>query len=333
MDPRRAAVNVVAIAALLGAGFTEIAPAVAPTPAASPTPAATPPSAVAAAPTLGPTAPFTGAPELVADATQPSVTASPATTSAAASPSADMGPTTPLWVTAPDPVAVVTNTAPLPGCRYGEAPTPLARLADWSLTLVDTTYKLPNEYVPDDLVSTATAGLQGGFYVRGLVAPDLGAMASAAAAAGAPLAISSAYRDYLTQGYAFNNWVNTVGYAVALLYSARSGHSEHQLGTVIDFMDRSGQQPWIYYNFATESRAGAWLAANAWRYGFVMSYPRGKTAVTCYAYEPWHYRYVGLPQAAAIHASGLTLREWLWSRQPAPPPSSPPPPADSTPSG
>ena len=106
--------------------------------------------------------------------------------------------------------------------------------------------------------------------------PDLTAMASAAADAGTPLAISSAYRDYLTQRYTFYSWVNTVGYPVALLYSARPGHSEHQLGTAIDFMDRGGQQPWIYYNFATESRVGAWLAANAWRYGFVMSYPNAQ---------------------------------------------------------
>ena len=38
------------------------------------------------------------------------------------------------------------------------------------------------------------------------------------------------------------------------------------------------------------------MRANAWKYGFIMSYPKGKSAVTCYAYEPWHYRYVGLGQ-------------------------------------
>ena len=45
-----------------------------------------------------------------------------------------------------------------------------------------------------------------------------------------------------------------------------------------------------------------------------MSYPEGKKDVTCYSYEPWHYRYLGRDAAAAMQASGLTLREWLWLR-------------------
>ena len=61
--------------------------------------------------------------------------------------------------------------------------------------------------------------------------------------------------------------------------------------------------------------AGAWLRVNAWKYGFVMSYPKGKTAVTCYQYEPWHYRYVGRTRARLIRSSGLTLREFLWREQ------------------
>ena len=46
-----------------------------------------------------------------------------------------------------------------------------------------------------------------------------------------------------------------------------------------------------------------------------MSYPKGKTAVTCYTYEPWHFRYVGRAVASKVHASGLTLREYLWRQQ------------------
>jgi D-alanyl-D-alanine carboxypeptidase len=54
------------------------------------------------------------------------------------------------------------------------------------------------------------------------------------------------------------------------------------------------------------------MARNAWRFGFVMSYPKGREAETCYAYEPWHYRYVGREVAQAIHDSGLTPRRYLW---------------------
>jgi D-alanyl-D-alanine carboxypeptidase len=54
---------------------------------------------------------------------------------------------------------------------------------------------------------------------------------------------------------------------------------------------------------------------NAWKYGWVLSYPRhASPAVTCYAYEPWHFRYVGRSLAASLQASGLTLREYLWRR-------------------
>jgi D-alanyl-D-alanine carboxypeptidase len=55
-----------------------------------------------------------------------------------------------------------------------------------------------------------------------------------------------------------------------------------------------------------------WMADNAWRFGFVLSYPKGRSDQTCYAYEPWHYRYFGRDLAAKIHASGLTTREYLW---------------------
>ena len=51
---------------------------------------------------------------------------------------------------------------------------------------------------------------------------------------------------------------------------------------------------------------------NAWTFGFVMSYPKGKSRITCYSYEPWHFRYVGKATAKAIHDSGLAPREWIW---------------------
>ena len=54
------------------------------------------------------------------------------------------------------------------------------------------------------------------------------------------------------------------------------------------------------------------MARNAWRYGFIMSYPPDSRRTTCYEYEPWHFRYFGRRTATAIHDSGLTSREFLW---------------------
>ncbi len=155
-------------------------------------------------------------------------------------------------------------------------------------------------------------------------------MTRAARAAGARLAVQSAFRSYSTQASTFAYWSRVSGYAAALKSSARAGHSEHQLGTTVDFRSYGGSAPWYYADWG-KTRAGAWLRANAWKYGFVMSYPKSRIGVTCYAYEPWHYRYVGRSVAAAVRRSGLTLREYLWRQQTAPVPT-PTPTASPTPS-
>jgi D-alanyl-D-alanine carboxypeptidase len=196
---------------------------------------------------------------------------------------------------------------------YRDVLVPNRAYGDWGSTLVDTIYMLPSSYRPSDLAPT---GVAGGQLVRRLVGSDLRAMASAASNAGAPLEIVSAYRSYGNQVSTFNGWVRTAGRAAALLASARPGHSEHQLGTAIDFTSRHGADPWSYDDWA-KTRAGAWLRSNAWEYGFVNSYPKGVSpSVTCYKYEPWHYRYVGRAQAQAIHDAGMTSREYLWQLRP-----------------
>lgn len=208
----------------------------------------------------------------------------------------------------PDPIAA------LPPCTYADVLTPHSSLDEWALTLLDTTYMVGPDYAPGDLVDTGTLGLNGGHAVRSLLATDLAAMARDASAAGAPLTVVSGYRSYATQQETFDHWVRVGGYEQALLTSARPGHSEHQLGTSVDFTDVSGTPPWNYADWAA-TPAGAWLRDNGWRYGFLMSYPAGTLDRTCYSYEPWHYRYFGRARAAEIMASGLTPREYLWARQ------------------
>jgi D-alanyl-D-alanine carboxypeptidase len=206
--------------------------------------------------------------------------------------------------------AVPTSSGP-PACTYADTVTPLAKASQWQTTLVDTILRVPASYVPP-LASVAGAGFGGGYRVRPEVISDLAALRRDAADAGAPLKIVSAYRSYSTQTSTFNGWVSRSGRSAALLASARSGHSEHQLGTAIDFTSAGGGAPWNYRDWAT-TRAGAWMQANAWRYGFVLSYPRGATATTCYQYEPWHFRYFDRPVAADIEASGMTTRDYLWA--------------------
>ncbi len=202
----------------------------------------------------------------------------------------------------------------LPICRYDDVLTKQQSYDAWQLTLLDTIYKLPETYAPPDLVSTSEAGLSADYKLRTLVMPDLAALVQTATAAGKELELQSAYRSYSYQEKTFQYWVSKQGKAAALQSSARPGHSEHQLGTALDFRSAGGQAPWDIDDWATTPE-GAWLAAHAWEYGFIMSYPKSKQETSCYVYEPWHYRYVGREVAKAVKESGLTLREWLWQQQ------------------
>lgn len=86
----------------------------------------------------------------------------------------------------------------------------------------------------------------------------------------------------------------------------RPDHSEHQTGLAVDLADlKVGQGKFGL------SKAGRWLARNAWRYGFILRYPAGKEQVTGISYEPWHYRYVGTAVAKACHQGHLVLEEYV----------------------
>ncbi|HTK46070.1 MAG TPA: M15 family metallopeptidase [Patescibacteria group bacterium] len=226
---------------------------------------------------------------------------------------------------APSPAAAVGD---LPTCRLDDIPTVPRDYDSWSMTLVDWILDVGPDYKPPDLVSISNAGVTGGGQIRKVAFDDLQAMANAARAAGTPLGNVSSYRSYRTQAALFNSYVNGYGFKRAITFSARPGHSEHQLGLTIDFAP-GGRSVFV----SEDVGAGKWLSNNAWKYGWLMSYPKGKKALTCYRYEPWHYRYFGRDLAKAIHDSGLTTREYLWSHftQVVVPPAGPVPSASAAP--
>jgi zinc D-Ala-D-Ala carboxypeptidase len=235
----------------------------------------------------------------------------------------------------------VRGVGALPACRYDDIMTTPRGYDDWSVTLVDTILRLPRSYVPPDLVSVSQAGIAGRGRIRAIVIDDLRAMTQAAAAAGNGIGVESAYRSYDDQVATFNHWVATNGYAAALTFSARPGHSEHQLGLAIDFRSDPGGSP--FTGSWGQTPAGTWMRLHAWEYGFIRSYPPKGQSITCYASEAWHYRYVGRDLAAAIHASGLTTRQYLWANytttivpkvtpRPTRPPTAPGTPSSAPPS-
>jgi D-alanyl-D-alanine carboxypeptidase len=173
---------------------------------------------------------------------------------------------------------------------------------------VDRQRALPEGYRPPDLTWV------GGRMVRGIAKPDLVAMIDAAAAEGVEIAPISAYRGPDEQALAFESAVwGAVGRADGAIdraeaesrmarFVAPPGHSQHQLGTAIDF------STWEI-NYAVQPRfeeteASRWLALHAWEYGFVLSYTRQGEARSGYAFEPWHYRWVGRDLSAVLHRDG-----------------------------
>jgi D-alanyl-D-alanine carboxypeptidase len=221
-----------------------------------------------------------------------------------------------LTVMAPYAASPVAAVGPLPKCRLADILTVPRDYDSWSTTLVDWLLKVPRSYRPPDLVPVGQAGIAGPGLIRAVAIDDLRAMTRAAARNGTPIAVNSPYRSYAEQVASFNGWVGVDGYDDAITYSQRPGHSEHQLGLTIDFMTLNGGSA-LDGDWAT-TPSGAWMAANAWKYGWVMSYPKGPggallSDATCFHYEPWHYRYVGRDIARKVHESGLTIREYLWT--------------------
>lgn len=86
-------------------------------------------------------------------------------------------------------------------------------------------------------------------------------------------------------------------------YALREGYSEHNLGLSMDIGSTQMKME--------QAPEGKWLKKNAWKYGFILRYPEEKMAITGIQYEPWHYRYLGLPHSAIIQEKHLTLEEYL----------------------
>ncbi|WKY47208.1 M15 family metallopeptidase [Eubacteriaceae bacterium ES3] len=168
-------------------------------------------------------------------------------------------------------------------------------------------YALSSSYIPDDLTwldLPATRDTQ----MRAEAAAALTELFNAAQNQGITLYCCSGYRSYETQADLYQWNVDTYGQAEADLVSAKPGTSEHQLGLAMDVTSESVGFDLLESFGQTEE--GQFVKANAYKYGFIIRYPQGKTGITGYSYEPWHLRYVGVDVATDIYNSGLTMEEY-----------------------
>jgi len=161
--------------------------------------------------------------------------------------------------------------------------------------LVDKEHSLKEDYEPEDLKELTNGSYRvnrTGLFLRKAAATSLEEMAAAAKSEGLTLTASSAYRSFNYQVQVYERNVKEMGQQAADRESARPGHSQHQLGLVVDFGS-------ITDAFA-RTPEGIWLFANASRFGWSLSYPEGYEDVTGYRWESWHYRYVGRELAEFI---------------------------------
>lgn len=157
--------------------------------------------------------------------------------------------------------------------------------------IVNKTYSIPSTYFPGDITSETRS--------------NMNRMFADAKVLGLNIYLSSGFRSYNTQKIIYNNYVSRDGKEMADTYSARPGHSEHQTGLAFDVNQ-------INDTFIGTPEAN-WLSDNAWKYGFILRYPKGKTNETGYKYESWHFRYVGLELAKKLYNDGdwITLENYF----------------------
>ena len=169
----------------------------------------------------------------------------------------------------------------------------------------------PKTYTPPDLVNVSVPHVYG-YQMRAAASAALTQMFAAGKAAGAgAMEAQSAYRSYAAQARDYAALLARDGQKVADNESAHAGYSEHQTGLAVDIAPLPSAGCNLEVCFGTTPQ-GRWLAANAYRYGYLLRYPADKVAITGYTYEPWHFRYIGTSLATEMHNEGVeTLEEFF----------------------
>ena len=242
----------------------------------------------------------------------------PSISSSSASPSATELPTG-LAKADPtnQPTAPVTSPKGASSNQTASAPaeengiTPVTVKIDsqkWYLTLVSIKYRLPDNYQPE--LTYPVKGIDRPLDAR--VTPHYVEMYNAAKADGCTLTPYSGWRSISRQKSNYENNLSTYmkeGHSrsraelLAAEWILPPGASEHNMGVAMDIVNTKES--------FENTKEFKWLQAHAADYGFILRYPKDKVSITKVAYEPWHWRYVGVEDAKKMKASGKCLEEYL----------------------
>lgn len=186
--------------------------------------------------------------------------------------------------------------------------------------LVNASHTLSSDFVPSDLTNLVDTRKDG----RAIQQMSLNAAKSleaflieARANGFSDITVTSAYRSYAYQEELFNNYVKgemerdaslteEQAREIVRTYSSVPGTSEHQSGLCVDMHNMASAQTAFGVTAAAK-----WLEENAYKFGFILRYPKDKSDITNIIYEPWHFRYVGRYHATRMHQTGLCLEEYV----------------------
>ncbi|MCG7286713.1 D-alanyl-D-alanine carboxypeptidase family protein [Cellulomonas sp. ACRRI] len=220
----------------------------------------------------------------------------------------------------PGPTGVAAPATALPPTEVPDVPAPGTALvppapAGLDLALHPTDDPASPWVVVNKALPLAPAGwapaelaVVAGYQVRPEVADPLARMLAAAAGDGVTLALRSAYRSYDDQVRVHADLVARVGQQRAEEVSARPSHSEHQTGLAVD-VGSTSRPDCDFQDCFGDTDEGRWVAARAGEFGFVVRYTAENRAVTGYAPEGWHLRWVGTDLVAELDRRGVTTLE------------------------
>lgn len=194
-----------------------------------------------------------------------------------------------------------------------------AMLADPLMVLVNHTSKMPDDYTFDTKeCGSATAVNK---TLQTVACDAFLEMQKAAAADGVTVWMQSGYRsvkyqtslyERKTKYYLDKGYDNATAREKAAAVVNPPGYSEHNCGLAADL--NSPEHTGLDEGFE-KTAAFRWLCEHAGDYGFILRYPKDAEDKTEIIYEPWHWRYVGVENAAKINASGLCFEDYIETLQ------------------
>ena len=169
---------------------------------------------------------------------------------------------------------------------------------------VNKSFTLSNDYIPNNLIPITLPKINRKneiMQITKTVNYYASKMFKEASRFNLNLIVYSGYRSYHKQEVIFS-------ITDEKNYVAKPGSSEHQTGYALDIATLDSGLTDFFIN----TKEYVFLIDNAYKYGFILRYPKSKETITKYPYECWHFRYVGCEIAKIIYEENLCLEEYIY---------------------